>query len=98
MNTEVSEKQIKAWKEEHGNIYKFIVGEKVCYLRKPTRRAISYASVAGQTDPLKYNEILLDDCWIAGDEEIKTDNGLFLSISNHLAALVEIKEVEMVKL
>lgn len=68
---------------------------KSCYLKKPARKALSYAAVSAQTDPLKYNEVILNDCWLAGDEEIKTDNGLFLSVSQKLPLLIEIKEAEV---
>lgn len=96
---EVLQKQINAWKAEHGEIFYFKVGEnKECYLKKPSRQTLSYAAMAAQTDPLQYNEVILNDCWLAGDEIIKTDTGLFLSISQHLPNLVQMVEVEMVKL
>lgn len=96
--SEVTQEQIDAWKKEHGDLKKVHVGSKSCILKKPSRKALSYATVAAQTDPLKYNEIILEDCWLAGDEEIKTDSGLFLSLSAHLTELVGMVEVEMVNL
>lgn len=90
--------QIESWKKQYGDIFHVKAGEKSCYLKKPTRKALSYAATAGVTDPLKYNEIILKDCWLAGDDEIQTDNGLFLSVSNRLPELVEMVEVELVKL
>lgn len=95
---DITKEQIGAWKKEHGEIFQINVGDKVCFLKPPSRRALSYAAAAGQTDPLKYNEIILNDCWLAGDEEIKTDNGLFLSVSAKLPGLIDIKEAELVKL
>ncbi len=94
----VDQKQVDAWKEKHGEVYKINVGDKVCYLKEPSRKALSFAAAAGQTDPLRYNEIILKDCWLAGDEEIQTNNGLFLSVSAQLPKLIEIKEAELVKL
>ena len=41
---------------------------------------------------------ILNNCFLGGDEEIKTDNGLFLSVSQKLPLLIEIKEAELVKL
>ena len=38
---------------------------------------------------------ILNDCFLGGDEEIKTDNGLFLSVSQKLPLLIEIKEAEV---
>lgn len=93
------ENQIKAWKAEFGEIFYFKLGEnKECYLRKPTRQEVSYASMAATTDPMAYNDSLLSTCWLAGHEEIKTDTGLFLSISQKLTDMIGIVEVEMVKL
>ena len=94
----VDQKQVDAWKEKHGEVYKINVGDKVCYLKEPSRKALSFAAAAGQTDPLRYNEIILKDCWLAGDEEIQTNNGLFLSVSAQLPKLIDIKEAELVKL
>lgn len=95
---EITQKTIEQWKAQHGKIFQIKVGDKVCYLKQPSRKALSYAAVSAQTDPLKYNEVILNDCWLAGDEEIKTNNGLFLSVSQKLNALIEIKEAELVKL
>ncbi|MEG0760073.1 hypothetical protein [Chryseobacterium sp.] len=98
---EVSQKQIDAWKAEHGDVFCFKLGankDKICYLKAPDRKTISFAGTAGATDHIRYNEIMLEACWLAGDEEIKTNNGLFFSISQHIPSLVEITEVEMVKL
>lgn len=90
--------QIEAWKQKHGDVFAVTVGNSVCYLKRPTRKAISYASVAGKNDPLKFNEVLLNDCWIFGDERIKTDDSLFIGAAGKLAELIEVKEAEIKKL
>jgi len=93
-----SKEQIEKWKAEHGEISRITVAGKACYLKQPSRKALGYASVAGKSNPLKFNEVLLNDCWLAGDEEIKTNDTLFLSISSKLAELIEVKEAELEKL
>ena len=70
---EVSQEQIDAWKKQHGDIYAIKVDGKTAYLKKPDRKTLSFASVAGQKDPMKFNEIILENCFIGGDEEIKKD-------------------------
>ena len=92
---QATDEQIKAWKEKHGKVYFIKVEESICYLKKPSRKALSYASVAGQYDPLKFNEVLLNDCWLSGDEDIKTDDTKFLSVSQKLSELVEIVDAEL---
>lgn len=90
--------QIAAWKEQHGELFAIRAGGHVCYLHKPSRRAISYASVAGKSDPLKFNETLLRECWVGGSEEIRRNDELFLAASGVLAELIEVKEAELEKL
>ncbi|MDR3133534.1 MAG: hypothetical protein LBU42_05865, partial [Prevotellaceae bacterium] len=65
--------QIAEWKAKYGDIFCITVEDKACYLKKPSRKALGYASMAGKENPLKFNEVLLNDCWLAGDEEIKMD-------------------------
>ena len=96
--TEVTAEQIAAWKVKHTDVYLYESDDKKCYLHRPDRKALSAASVIGKTDPLKYNEILLNNCWLGGDEEIKQEDKYFLGISSKLAELVEISEGELKKL
>ncbi len=95
---EVSTEQIQEWKGKHKDVFKIQVGNSVCYLKKPSRKALGYASMAGKDNPLKFNEVILNDCWLGGDDNIKTDDTLFLSASAKVAALIEIQEASLEKL
>ena len=97
-NQEVTPEQIESWKSQHGDIFAIKVDGKTAYLKKPDRRTLSFASVAGQKDPMKFNEIILENCFIGGDEEIKKDDSLFLAASSKIVELIEVKEAELVKL
>lgn len=92
--------QVLAWKEKYPNadIWQITVEDKVAFLRSPDRKTLSLASTVGANDPMKFNEILLKNCWLDGDLEIQTNDTLFLSASAKLATLIEIKEAELVKL
>jgi hypothetical protein len=98
MKNEITPEQIAEWKAKHGDVWKITVEDKVAFLRSPDRKTLGYASSVGASDPMKFNEILLKNCWLAGDMEIQTNDALFLSASSKLAQLIEIKETEMVKL
>ena len=76
--------EIDEWKKRHGDIYAIKVDGHVCYLRKPTRRDLSFASSAGKKDPLKFNETLLRDCWLGGSEAIRRDDDKFMGASGVL--------------
>jgi len=94
----ITDEQIKAWKKQHGDIFKLQIEDKVAYLKTPDRKTLSYATSVATKDPLKFNEIILNNCWLSGDEEIKTDDALFISAGAKLADLIQVKEAELVKL
>lgn len=90
--------QIAEWKQKYSEIFAITVDSHVAYLKKPDRKTLSFASNVGTKDPIKFNEILLNNCFIGGSEAIKTNDSLFLSVSAKLSELIEVKEAEMVKL
>lgn len=90
--------QIKEWKDKYKDVYMISVDERSCYLRRPTRKELSYATMAAKNDPLKFNEVILSSCWLDGDDEIKTDDYLFLGASTQIANIVQVKEAELKKL
>lgn len=94
----LTDAKIKELKAKHGPIFKITVGDKTCVLKRPDRKTISYASSVGSKDPLKFNEIILKNCWLMGDEEIQTDDYLFMSASAKMGEIIDIKEAELEKL
>lgn len=94
----LTKEQVEALKKKHGEIFEIEVEDKVCYLKKPSRKVLSLAATAGQHDPMKYNEVILANCWVEGDEEIKTEDAYFLGISGVLSDLIEVKKATLKKL
>ena len=95
---EFTKEQIEQLKQKHGQIYKITVDNKSCLLRKPNRKELGYATMAGKDYPLKFNEVILNACWLDGDDEIRNDDTLFLSASAKIADIIEVKEAELEKL
>ncbi len=95
---EVNQEQIDAWKKQHGEVKALIIDGHIGYLKKPDRKTLGYASTVGSKDPIKFNEIILNNCWLGGSEAIKTDDSLFLSTGQVLADLIQVKEAELVNL
>jgi hypothetical protein len=100
----VTQDQINGWKAEHGDIYRISIprdgeGEPyTCYLKKPDRKTIAVVSPLVNTNPVKGNEVLLQNCWLGGDRDIQTNDDLFLSAAAKLGELFNIKEAEIAKL
>lgn len=94
----ITKQQIDSWKEQYRKVFKITVEGKIAYLKAPDRKTLSYAASIGSKDPMKYNEVLLKNCWLGGDMEIQTDDSLFLSACSQLVDLIEIKEATLEKL
>ncbi len=88
--------QLNEWKKKHGDLFEITIDDKSCILHRPTRRDLSYASVV--KDPIKMSETMLGQLWVAGDEEIKIDDGLFLAAIQKMQEVLEVKEAEIKKL
>ena len=54
------EQKIQEWKEKYGDVYRVDVDGHTAYLKKPSRKALGAAAVIGKSDPMKYNEFLLN--------------------------------------
>lgn len=97
-----TKEQIETLKAKHANEKLFCVvsgledGQietRSCIVRKPNRQDLSFISVI--KDPIKRKEALLNQIWLAGDEDFKTDDELFLGLSAKLSELISVKEVEI---
>lgn len=72
-----------------------VTEKKVAYLKTPNRKVIGMAqSVAGK-DTIKFGEIIMKNCWLGGDEEIQTDDSLFLSANTVLGGIVKLKTASL---
>jgi len=92
-----TDKQIAEWKKKHGDIFKVEVEDSICYLKKPDRKTMSYVATLGN-NPVRANEALLENCWLGGDNDIKTNDEKFFGVSSKLNEIVEIKDAEITKL
>lgn len=93
-----SEQQIAQWKAQHKDVYQIEVDGSVCYLKKPDRSTLKAMASLGMSDPIRSNEVLLENCWLGGDASIKTDDEKFFGVSTKLAEIVEVKQAELKKL
>ena len=93
-----SESDIANWKKKHGGVYLIEVDGRNAYLKAPGRNELSYAATVGAKDPMKFNEAILQRCWLAGDEEIKTEDRLFMGVASKLDEIIETSEATVKKL
>lgn len=87
-----SPEQIAEWKANNKRVHLIEVDGHVGYVKSPGRLEMSRASSVGINDPIKFNEILLTDCWLGGSDLIKTDDDLFMSASGVLAEIIHVTQ------
>lgn len=92
------QEQIQEWKAKYGDVYEIEIDGRYAYLKTPDRKTLSYASSFATKDPIKFNETILNNCFIGGDEEIKKDDTLFLGVCEKLPELIQVKEATLKKL
>ncbi len=95
----VTQEQIDAWKKKHGEIFVLSFEDgKEAYLKKPDRKVLSFAMTKMQTNPLAFAEVILNQCFIYGDEEVKSSDSYFFGAAAQLEGLIETKQAELKKL
>lgn len=99
MAAKFSAKEIAELKAKHGDILHLVKADgKECIIKEPSRKTLSFARVGANNDPIVFNEILLKECFVDGDEDFKSRNDLFYAVTEKLASLVKVAEAEMEKL
>jgi hypothetical protein len=93
--TNPTPEQIEAWKQKYGKVFELDVDGKKAYLRKPDRKIIGFVTTVAKTNPIEMSELLLENCWLGGDEEIKTNDDMFLSAAGVLGELMQVKVAEL---
>lgn len=94
---EATEDQLAVWQKKHGDVYLLSVEDKTAYVRKPDRAMLSMAATLGK-DPVKYSEVMLNNCWLDGDKEIKEVDEYFFAAAAQMASIIQIKEATLKKL
>jgi hypothetical protein len=98
MSKEITDKQIQEWKAKYGEVFMVSADDKAAYLRKADRKILSASRTLAGNDALKFNEVLLKNCFLGGDECFMDDDDYFLGIQTQLANVIVVKEVELKKL
>lgn len=93
--TEITPEQIAAWKKQYGKVYRAESEGKIGYLRRPTRKIVSMSVVLGNGDLIKTKEIFIENCWLGGDEELKTDDRYFYTLAELVDKMSETAKMEL---
>lgn len=72
-----TEEEIDALKKQYGRVVEVSVTEgdteHVGYFRRPDMKTMHAVSGVGTNNPLKGGEVLFDNTWLGGSEELRSD-------------------------
>lgn len=94
---QVDQEQIDKWKKEFGQVWEVIVEDRVCYLKKASRNTLRAALTFLDKDRIKYMEIIIENCWLGGDEAIKKEDEYFYGLMTVVPELAAAKDAEIKK-
>ena len=94
---QVSQDQLDKWKKEVGHVWEVTIEESVCYLKKASRATLRAALTFLEKDKIKYMEIIVENCWLGGDENIKKEDDYFYGLMGVVPKLVEAKDAVIKK-
>jgi hypothetical protein len=90
---------IATWKAKYGKVVEVKVkdGDKnyVGYFRRPDMETLSAVNKLYKTDEVKSANVLFDNCWLGGDEQMKADAIVKMSAIAKLQELTQICVAEI---
>jgi hypothetical protein len=96
---DVKESHIADWKKQYTGVFVYNTkdGQKKAWFRNPTRAEMA-ASQAVVNNGLDSNEVLAKACFLAGDEEVCTEDKYLIGLSKHLEKVIVKVEGELIEL
>jgi hypothetical protein len=104
---------IYLWAKQYGDINQLLVRKKgssetkenadtvetwwKCYIRNPNRQELMRYMTVYSEDKYKGNELLLNTCWLDGDNFIRDDNTSFISALLRIDQIVGVVETALKK-
>jgi hypothetical protein len=106
---QATEEQLAAWKKLHGDVYSVEVEGHIGYLKPMERKVMMYAlskldiSISDQGKKMNLGqmaqsgEVVLQNCWIGGSEDIRKNDDLFFAAAIEASYLVSFKDAYLKK-
>lgn len=89
---EATPEQIAEWKEKYGQVFKYEVDGKVAYLRTVDRNTYSLATSKISTSPAKFNDVIIENIWLGGADEIRKTDSYYFGLIDFVEELMAKKK------
>jgi hypothetical protein len=91
--------QIQEYKKQYGGVFKYTAKDsKSCILRSPDLKILDACRTISGGSSIKFDEALLNNCWLAGDEELKTVDKYKIGLFDWLGGIIQKIEGELEEL
>lgn len=91
--------QIEEFKKKYGSVFQYTTKDgKSCLLRSPDLNILDACRTISGGSSIKFDEALLSNCWIAGDEELKTVDKYKIGLFDWLGGIIQKIEGELEEL
>ena len=98
----VTKDQIERWKAQYGKVFKYTAkeGDKewVGYFKPVTPEVLDAWEKTSKRSNLAGDNVVMESCWLGGDEEVKKRDDLSLGLRDWLGLLLVKVEGEMAEL
>lgn len=102
--TALTGEALEAAKNKYGRVFYIKVTNALgdidaqCWLRKPTRQILDLAMASSVKKSSMFNEVIIKNCWLAGDKSIIEDDENFMAASAEVSGIIAFKEAELTEL
>lgn len=95
----VTQEQIDVLKKAHGAIFLYrAVDGKYCILKAPDLNILDVCRTISKGSSIKFDMALADNCWLQGDECLKTEDKYRMGLFDWLGGLIKKVEGELEEL
>lgn len=90
-NGAITDAHIQQWKQKYGKVMEVRVEDEntiyTGYFHRPNMETMSAVNKLAKTDEIKGSMIMFDNCWLGGDEMMKTDAVIKISALTQLSTI-----------
>lgn len=96
----VDDKMVKSWKDKYDGVFAYATkdGSKKAWFRNPDRSEIAASQAMATKSGMDSNEVLAKACFLAGDEEVCSEDKYLYGLSAHLDKVIIKVEGELIEL
>ena len=88
--------QIALWKKQYSKIFGYASEDgKMCVLHSPDLMTLDACKTIAGNSGIKFDIALTDNCWLAGDEELRNDDKYRIGLFDWLGVIIVKVEGEL---